>query len=128
MGYCHGRLRFDRRHVPQLRSAARGGQYLAGRRLCRRVSPTAGGLARCALETAGQGRQGTGSLHFEKGGLNHPQHPPGRAVTAIDLAKQLKTKFGELLSEPGEFRKEITLKVADVEQMPEICVFAKKDL
>lgn len=49
-------------------------------------------------------------------------------MTALDLAKQLKNRFGELLSEPVEFRKEVTLKVADAERMPEVCGFAKKEL
>ena len=34
-------------------------------------------------------------------------------VAAIDLAKQLKAKFGDFISEPAEFRGEITLKLAD---------------
>jgi NADH-quinone oxidoreductase subunit C len=49
-------------------------------------------------------------------------------VAAIDLAQQLKAKFGDLLSEPAEFRKEITLRLADAERLPEVCAFAKKDL
>jgi NADH-quinone oxidoreductase subunit C len=53
---------------------------------------------------------------------------PGIAVTAIDLAKQLKAIFGDLLSEPAEFRGEITLKLADAERLPEVCAYAKKNL
>jgi NADH-quinone oxidoreductase subunit C len=49
-------------------------------------------------------------------------------MAAIDLAKQLKAKFGDLLSDPIEFRKEITLRVSEVERMPEVCSFAKKEL
>jgi len=49
-------------------------------------------------------------------------------MPAIDLAKQLKAKFGDLLSEPAEFRGEITLHLADAEQLPAVCHFAKKDL
>jgi len=49
-------------------------------------------------------------------------------VTALDLANQLKAKFGDRLSEPTEFRGEISLKVADAERIVEICAFAKKDL
>lgn len=49
-------------------------------------------------------------------------------MAAIDLAQQLKAKFGDLLSEPAEFRKEITLKLADAERVPEVCASAKKDL
>jgi NADH-quinone oxidoreductase subunit C len=49
-------------------------------------------------------------------------------VAAIDLAQQLKAKFGGLLLEPKEFRKEITLRVLDAERIPEVCAFAKSDL
>lgn len=46
----------------------------------------------------------------------------------MDLANQVKARFGENISEPVEFRGEITLKVSDAERMPEICAYAKKDL
>jgi NADH-quinone oxidoreductase subunit C len=49
-------------------------------------------------------------------------------VAAIDLAKQLKARFGELLSEPIEFRGELTMKVADAERIAEVCLFAKQEL
>jgi NADH-quinone oxidoreductase subunit C len=49
-------------------------------------------------------------------------------VTAFDLANQLKAQFGDPLSEPAEFRGEISLKIADAERIAEICAFAKKDL
>jgi len=49
-------------------------------------------------------------------------------VAEIDLAKQLKAIFGELLSEPAEFRGEITMKVADAERIAEVCLFAKQEL
>jgi NADH-quinone oxidoreductase subunit C len=49
-------------------------------------------------------------------------------MAAIDLAKQLKDKFGDLISEPVEFRDEVTLKVADAERIAEVCEFAKKSL
>ena len=49
-------------------------------------------------------------------------------MAAIDLARQLKARFGELLSEPVEFRGEITMKVADAERIAEVCLFAKKEL
>ena len=42
--------------------------------------------------------------------------------------EQLRAKFGELLSEPAEFRGEISLKVADAERIVEVCAFAKKEL
>ena len=49
-------------------------------------------------------------------------------MTALDLARQLKAKFGDLVSEPVEFRGEITLKMTDVDRIAEVCEFAKKDL
>ena len=49
-------------------------------------------------------------------------------MTALDLANQLKAKFGELLSGPLEFRGEATLLVADAERIAEVCDFAKKSL
>ena len=49
-------------------------------------------------------------------------------MPAIDLAKQLKARFGELLSEPSEFRGETTLLIADAQRITEICFFAKTEL
>jgi NADH-quinone oxidoreductase subunit C len=49
-------------------------------------------------------------------------------VPAIDLAHQLKAKFGDLLSEVVEFRGEATLAVTDAERIAEVCQFAKKSL
>jgi NADH-quinone oxidoreductase subunit C len=49
-------------------------------------------------------------------------------VTAPDLAKQLKARFGDLFAEPAEFRGETTMKLADAECITEVCAFAKKDL
>lgn len=49
-------------------------------------------------------------------------------MTALELAQQLKAKFSELLSEPTEFRGEVTLTVADAERMPEVCALAKREL
>lgn len=49
-------------------------------------------------------------------------------VSAKDYANKLKEKFGDLISEPSEFRGEITVKVADAEQIFEVCQFAKKTL
>ena len=49
-------------------------------------------------------------------------------MPAIDLANQLKAKFGDLLSEPAEFRGEVTLKLLDAERVAEVCGFAKKSL
>jgi NADH-quinone oxidoreductase subunit C len=49
-------------------------------------------------------------------------------VSALDLAKQLIAKFGDVLSEPAEFRGEITIQLADAERIAEVCEFAKKEL
>ena len=49
-------------------------------------------------------------------------------MAALDFATQLKARFGDLLSEPAEFRGEVTLKVADAERIAEVCEFAKKSL
>jgi len=48
-------------------------------------------------------------------------------VTALELAQQLKAKFGDLISEPVEFRGEIAVKLADAERIVEVCTFAKKE-
>jgi NADH-quinone oxidoreductase subunit C len=58
----------------------------------------------------------------------HPWFPFLFAVTALELANQIKAKFGDLISEPVEFRGEITLKLADAERIAEICAFIKNEL
>src|SRR6266567_3544871 len=47
---------------------------------------------------------------------------------AIDLARELRAKFGEAISEPSEFRGETSLRVLDAERIAEICGFSKKEL
>ena len=49
-------------------------------------------------------------------------------MSALDFAKKLRGEFGELLSEPSEFRGEVTLTLADPERISEVCGFAKKEL
>lgn len=49
-------------------------------------------------------------------------------MTAQDAAQQLKTQFGELISDPSEFRGEITLQVLDARQIKEVCAFCKGEL
>lgn len=49
-------------------------------------------------------------------------------MMSLDYAKKLKAKFGKLLSEPVEFRGEVTLVVSDCEKMAEICAHAKREL
>jgi NADH-quinone oxidoreductase subunit C len=46
----------------------------------------------------------------------------------LESAKKLKEKFGDLISEPAEFRGEITLKISDAEKIFDVCSFAKKQL
>ena len=46
----------------------------------------------------------------------------------LDLANQIKAKFGDLISEPAEFRGEVTLKIADAGKIAEVCEFAKTKL
>jgi NADH-quinone oxidoreductase subunit C len=49
-------------------------------------------------------------------------------MTSADLAQQLRSKFPDLISEPVEFRGELSLQISDAERLPEICAFVKKDL
>jgi NADH-quinone oxidoreductase subunit C len=49
-------------------------------------------------------------------------------MTAFDLANQLRAKFGNLFSEPAEFRGEVSLRLADAERIVEVCASAKKEL
>jgi NADH-quinone oxidoreductase subunit C len=49
-------------------------------------------------------------------------------MTSLELAQQLRARFPDLISEPAEFRGELTLQVSDNEKIAEICAVAKKDL
>ena len=49
-------------------------------------------------------------------------------MAAREFAQQLKTRFGDLISEPVEFRGEITVQLSDPNRIAEICDFAKKQL
>ncbi len=49
-------------------------------------------------------------------------------VTALDLAKQLKARFGDLISASTEFRGEVSLEISDAERIVEVCAFAKQEL
>ena len=42
-------------------------------------------------------------------------------MTALELAQQLKARFADLISDPVEFRGEVTLQVADAERIAEVC-------
>ena len=46
-------------------------------------------------------------------------------MTAQEAASSIKAKFGEVISEPTEFRGEITLKLADASQIETLCRYAK---
>lgn len=49
-------------------------------------------------------------------------------MSALDLAARLKTEFGDLISEPKEFRGEVTVWVSDAERIAEVCTFCKSEL
>jgi len=49
-------------------------------------------------------------------------------VTALETANQIKAKFGDLVSEPVEFRGEISVTIADAEKIIDVCSFANKQL
>jgi len=49
-------------------------------------------------------------------------------MSALEIAQQLKAKFADLISDPLEFRGELTLKVANAERIPEVCAVAKSEL
>ncbi len=49
-------------------------------------------------------------------------------MTSLELAQQLRVKCPGLVSEPAEFRGEITLEVSDAERMPEVCAAARTEL
>lgn len=49
-------------------------------------------------------------------------------MTALELAKQLQDKFGELLSGPVEFRGEVTLTLAEAGRVAEVVAFAREEL
>jgi NADH-quinone oxidoreductase subunit C len=49
-------------------------------------------------------------------------------MSAIDLAQRLRAEFPDLISEPTEFRGEITLWVNDAERIAAVCGFCKTQL
>lgn len=49
-------------------------------------------------------------------------------MSNLASAKQLQTQFGDAISEPAEFRGEITVKLADAEQIVDVCNFARTKL
>jgi NADH-quinone oxidoreductase subunit C len=49
-------------------------------------------------------------------------------TTSLELAGRLRARFPALISEPAEFRGELTLRVSDPEAIAEICAFARNEL
>jgi NADH-quinone oxidoreductase subunit C len=49
-------------------------------------------------------------------------------LSSQTLAQQLKAKFAGSISEPSEFRGEVSLKLSEPERVAEICAFAKTEL
>jgi NADH-quinone oxidoreductase subunit C len=49
-------------------------------------------------------------------------------VNSLESAQKLKTTFGDLISEPTEFRGEISVNISDAEKIADVCEFAKKNL
>lgn len=49
-------------------------------------------------------------------------------MTARELAERLRRRFGDLISEPAEFRGEITVTLAEAERVAEVCEFARNEL
>jgi NADH-quinone oxidoreductase subunit C len=46
-------------------------------------------------------------------------------MSALEFANKIKAKFGDLISEPVEFRGEISIQLADAEKIFDVCKFAK---
>lgn len=49
-------------------------------------------------------------------------------MSALESAQKLKAQFGDIASEPVEFRGELTVKIVDAEKIAEVCAFAKQEL
>ena len=49
-------------------------------------------------------------------------------MTALESANKIKAQFGDLISEPADFRGEVTVKLADAEQITAVCEVAKGQL
>ena len=46
-------------------------------------------------------------------------------MSALEFANKIKAKFGDLISEPVEFRGEVEIKLADSEKIFDVCQYAK---
>ncbi|MBL6763881.1 MAG: NADH-quinone oxidoreductase subunit C [Verrucomicrobiae bacterium] len=49
-------------------------------------------------------------------------------MSALELANKIREKFGEVISEPIEFRGEITIDLSDPAKIEKVCQFAKSKL
>lgn len=49
-------------------------------------------------------------------------------MSALESVQKLKTQFGDLISEPFEFRGEVSVTLAVADKIAEVCMFAKKEL
>jgi NADH-quinone oxidoreductase subunit C len=49
-------------------------------------------------------------------------------ANSAEFAQRLKAKFGDLISEPAEFRGELTVTVADAGRIAEVAAFCKEEL
>jgi NADH-quinone oxidoreductase subunit C len=49
-------------------------------------------------------------------------------ANSLQFAQQLKDKFGDLISEPAEFRGELTVILADAQRIAEVAAFCKMEL
>ena len=49
-------------------------------------------------------------------------------MSALESANKIKAKFGDIVSEPSEFRGEISLILSDAGKIFEVCSFAKQQL
>ena len=49
-------------------------------------------------------------------------------MTALESAQKIKAKFGEVVTEPQEFRGDIAITLTDAEKVFDLCTFAKTQL
>jgi len=61
-------------------------------------------------------------------GITKSEGRMAQGVTALELAQGLRAKFEALISEPVEFREEITVSISEAERVPEVSAFAKEEL
>lgn len=49
-------------------------------------------------------------------------------MTALELAKKLQSRFGDLLPERTDFRGELSMRLTEAENIVDVCNYAKKEL